>query len=322
MQNEKDTYPLDISVVIPVYEEEGSVKELAAQLIEVLDRTRRSFEVLFIDDGSSDDTIRILREANERDDRIKIVSFRRNFGQTAALAAGFDYARGGIVVTLDGDLQNDPEDIPRLVEKVEEGYDLVSGWRVKRRDPFLSRRLPSMMANWLISRITGVKLHDYGCTLKAFRHEVVKTVSLYGEMHRFIPAIASGLGVSVAEIPVNHRPRTTGTSKYGLFRTVKVILDLITVKFMLSYSTRPIHIFGLIGLGCGGLGVAIGVWLSFQKLILRMPIGNRPALLLAVLLVFIGVQFITIGLLAELQTRAYHEAQGKTTYTVRETVGL
>ncbi len=322
MQNEKDTYPLDISVVIPVYEEEGSVEELVAQLIEVLDRTERSFKILFVDDGSSDDTLRILREANERDDRVKIVSFRRNFGQTAALAAGFDYARGGIVVTLDGDLQNDPEDIPRLVEKVEEGYDLVSGWRVKRRDPFLSRRLPSMIANWLISRITGVKLHDYGCTLKAFRHEVVKKVSLYGEMHRFIPAIASGLGVSVAELPVNHRPRTTGKSKYGLFRTVKVILDLITVKFMLSYSTRPIHIFGLIGLGCGGLGVAIGVWLFFQKLILRMPIGNRPALLLAVLLVFIGVQFITIGLLAELQTRAYHETQGKATYTVRETVGL
>jgi glycosyltransferase involved in cell wall biosynthesis len=322
MQNENSTYPLDISVVIPVYEEEGSVQELTARLIEVLDRTGRSFEILFVDDGSSDDTLRILREANEKDDRVKIVSFRRNFGQTAALAAGFDYARGGIVVTLDGDLQNDPEDIPRLVEKVEEGYDLVSGWRVKRRDPFISRRLPSMMANWLISRITGVKLHDYGCTLKAFRHEVVKKVSLYGEMHRFIPAIASGLGVSVAELPVNHRPRTTGTSKYGLFRTVKVILDLITVKFLLSYSTRPIHIFGLIGLGCGGLGVVIGVWLSFQKLILRMPIGNRPALLLAVLLVFIGVQFITIGLLAELQTRAYHETQDKATYAVRETVGL
>ena len=322
MQNVEETYPLDISVVIPVYQEEGSVQELASRLIEVLDRTGRSFEILFVDDGSSDDTLRILRAASAKDDRIKIVSFRRNFGQTAALAAGFDYARGGIVVTLDGDLQNDPEDIPRLVEKVEEGYDLVSGWRVKRRDPFLSRRLPSMMANWLISRITGVKLHDYGCTLKAFRHEVVKKVSLYGEMHRFIPAIASGLGVSVAELPVNHRPRTTGASKYGLFRTVKVVLDLITVKFLLSYSTRPIHIFGLIGLGCGGLGVLIGAWLSFQRLILKMPIGNRPALLLAVLLVLIGVQFITIGLLAELQTRAYHETQDKATYTVRETVGL
>jgi glycosyltransferase involved in cell wall biosynthesis len=322
MQNVEETYPLDISVVIPVYQEEGSVQELASRLIEVLDRTGRSFEILFVDDGSSDDTLRILRAASAKDDRIKIVSFRRNFGQTAALAAGFDYARGGIVVTLDGDLQNDPEDIPRLVEKVEEGYDLVSGWRVKRRDPFLSRRLPSMMANWLISRITGVKLHDYGCTLKAFRHEVVKKVSLYGEMHRFIPAIASGLGVSVTEIAVNHRPRTTGTSKYGIFRTVKVILDLITVKFLLSYSTRPIHIFGLIGLGCGGLGVLIGAWLSFQRLILKMPIGNRPALLLAVLLVLIGVQFITIGLLAELQTRAYHETQDKATYTVRETVGL
>jgi glycosyltransferase involved in cell wall biosynthesis len=322
MQSGASPYPLDISVVVPVYEEEGSVGELARRLVEVLDRTGRSFEVIFVDDGSTDSTLTILKKVRDGDERIKIVSFRRNFGQTAALAAGFDFAQGGIVVTLDGDLQNDPEDIPRLVEKVEEGYDLVSGWRVKRRDPFLTRRLPSMIANWLISRITGVKLHDYGCTLKAFRHEVVKKVSLYGEMHRFIPAIASGLGVTVAELPVNHHPRTTGSSKYGLFRTVKVVLDLITVKFLLSYSTRPIHIFGLIGLGSGALGVAIGGWLSFQRLFLKISIGNRPALLLAILLIFMGVQFITIGLLAELQTRAYHEAQDKATYAVRERLGL
>jgi glycosyltransferase involved in cell wall biosynthesis len=322
MQSGEKPYPLDISVVIPVYDEEGSVAELVRSLTEVLTGTGRSFEVIFVDDGSTDGTLAALKEARGRDERIKIVSFRRNFGQTAALAAGFDFSLGEIVVTMDGDLQNDPEDIPRLVEKVEEGFDLVSGWRVKRRDPFLTRRLPSVMANWLISHITGVKLHDYGCTLKAFRHEVVKGVSLYGEMHRFIPAIASGLGVRVAELAVNHRPRTTGSSKYGIFRTVKVILDLITVKFLLSYSTRPIHIFGLIGLGSGFLGVLLGSWLSFQKLILRMPIGNRPALLLAVLLVFVGIQFITIGLLAELQTRAYHEAQDKATYAVREKLGL
>jgi len=312
----------EISVVVPVLDEEGSAGELARRLLEVLDGTGRAFEVIFIDDGSRDRTLEVLRKAHGSDGRVKIVSFRRNFGQTAALAAGFDYARGGIVVTMDGDLQNDPEDIPKMVAKVEEGYDLVSGWRVKRRDPFLTRRLPSMMANWLISHITGVKLHDYGCTLKAFRREVVKNVSLYGEMHRFIPAIASGMGVSMAEIPVNHHPRTTGTSKYGLFRTVKVILDLITVKFLLSYSTRPIHIFGMIGLGCGFLGLILGVWLSFQRLVLMIPLANRPMLLLSILLVFIGVQFITIGLLAELQTRIYHEAQDKPTYAVRETIGL
>jgi len=312
----------EISIVIPVLDEEGSIGELARRLLEVLERTGRTFEIIFVDDGSGDRTLEILRDIHHGDGRVKIVSFRRNFGQTAALAAGFDYARGAIVVTLDGDLQNDPEDIPKLVSKVEEGYDLVSGWRVKRRDPFLTRRLPSMIANWMISRITGVSLHDYGCTLKAFRHEVVKNVSLYGEMHRFIPAIASGMGVSVAEMPVNHRPRTTGTSKYGLFRTVKVILDLITVKFLLSYSTRPIHIFGMIGLCSGALGVIIGVWLSFQRLFLRIPLGNRPLLLLAIVLVFIGVQFITIGLLAELQTRIYHEAQSKPTYSVRETLGI
>jgi glycosyltransferase involved in cell wall biosynthesis len=312
----------EISIVIPVLDEEGSIGELARRLLEVLERTGRTFEIIFVDDGSGDRTLEILRDIHHGDGRVKIVSFRRNFGQTAALAAGFDYARGAIVVTLDGDLQNDPEDIPKLVSKVEEGYDLVSGWRVKRRDPFLTRRLPSMIANWMISRITGVSLHDYGCTLKAFRHEVVKNVSLYGEMHRFIPAIASGMGVSVAEMPVNHRPRTTGTSKYGLFRTVKVILDLITVKFLLSYSTRPIHIFGMIGLCSGALGVVIGVWLSFQRLFLRIPLGNRPLLLLAIVLVFIGVQFITIGLLAELQTRIYHEAQSKPTYSVRETLGI
>jgi len=322
MTEDSQSAELDISVVVPVLDEEGSAGELARRLLEVLERTGRSFEIIFIDDGSTDRTLEILREARAGDQRLKIVSFRRNFGQTAALAAGFDFAAGSIVVTLDGDLQNDPEDIPKLVAKVEEGYDLVSGWRVKRRDKFLTRRLPSMMANWLISRITGVKLHDYGCTLKAFRHDVVKNVSLYGEMHRFIPAIASGLGVSVAEMPVNHHPRTTGTSKYGLFRTVKVILDLITVKFLLSYSTRPIHIFGLIGLGSGGLGALIGFWLTFQRLVLRIPLANRPMLLLSILLVFMGVQFITIGLLAELQTRSYHEAQGKPTYAVRETIGL
>ena len=310
-----------ISVVVPVLNEEGSVEKLARQLVDVLERAGRSFEVLFVDDGSTDRTLDILKEAHRLDGRVKVLSFRKNFGQTAAIAAGFDFAKGEIVVTIDGDLQNDPEDIPRLVEKVEEGYDLVSGWRRKRRDPFFSRRLPSLIANWLISHITGVKLHDYGCTLKAFRHDVVKNVSLYGEMHRFIPAIASGMGVSVAELPVNHYPRLTGKSKYGIFRTVKVVLDLITVKFLLSYSTRPIHIFGLFGIGSGALGGAFLAYLAVIKIFFQMPIGNRPMLLLAIMLVFIGVQFITMGLLAELQTRVYHEAQDKATYVLREEIG-
>jgi glycosyltransferase involved in cell wall biosynthesis len=322
METAAKPWTLGLSVVIPVFNEEGSVGELVRQLTGVLGGMGTSWEAIFVDDGSRDRTPEIIREANRQDPRVKLVRFRRNFGQTAALAAGFDYAAGEIVVTMDGDLQNDPADIPRLVLKIGEGFDLVNGWRVKRRDTFLTRRLPSMAANALISGITGVRLHDYGCTLKAFRHEVVKSVSIYGEMHRFIPAIASGIGVEVAELPVNHRPRTTGKSKYGLFRTVKVLLDLITVKFLRSYSTRPIHIFGLIGLVSAGLGVAIGGWLSWQRLFMGVPLANRPLLFLAILLVIVGVQFVTMGLLAELQTRIYHESQKRPTYTVRETLGI
>ncbi len=322
MQTAAKPWSLGISVVIPVFNEEGSVGELARRLVEVLSGMGMTWEVIFVDDGSRDRTPEILREAIRGEPRLKLVRFRRNFGQTAALAAGFDFASGEIVVTMDGDLQNDPADIPRLVGKIGEGYDLVNGWRVKRQDAFLTRRLPSMIANGLISWITGVRLHDYGCTLKAFRHEVVKMVNLYGELHRFIPAIASGFGVEVAELPVNHHPRTTGRSKYGLFRTVKVVLDLITVKFLLSYSTRPIHVFGLIGLISGALGVGLGGWLSWQRLFMHLPLANRPALFLAILLVLVGVQFVTIGLLAELQTRIYHESQQRPTYTVRETLGL
>jgi len=322
MKTAAKPWSLGLSVVIPVFNEEGSVGELARRLVDVLSGMGTTWEVIFVDDGSRDRTVEIIREANSREPRVKLVRFRRNFGQTAALAAGFDFASGEVVVTMDGDLQNDPTDIPRLVAKIGEGYDLVNGWRVKRKDTFLTRRLPSLLANALISWITGVRLHDYGCTLKAFRHEVAKSVSLYGELHRFIPAIASGMGVEVAEIPVNHHPRTTGTSKYGLFRTVKVLLDLITVKFLLSYSTRPIHVFGLIGLISGGLGVVVGGWLSYQKLFLGVALSNRPLLFLAVLLVIVGVQFVTMGLLAELQTRIYHESQQRPTYTVREKLGL
>jgi len=322
METAAKPWSLGISVVIPVFNEEGSVGELARRLIDVLSGMGSAWEAIFVDDGSRDRTVEILREVNRLEPRVKLVRFRRNFGQTAALAAGFDFASGEVVVTMDGDLQNDPADIPRLVGKIGEGFDLVNGWRVKRRDTFFTRRLPSMAANKLISFITGVKLHDYGCTLKAFRHEVAKSVSLYGELHRFIPAIASGMGVEVAEIPVNHHPRTTGKSKYGLFRTVKVLLDLITVKFLLSYSTRPIHVFGLIGLTSGALGVGLGGWLSYQKIFQGVALSNRPILFLAVLLVIVGVQFVTMGLLAELQTRIYHESQKRPTYNVRETLGL
>lgn len=322
METAANPWRLDLSVVIPVFNEEGSVGELVQRLVAVLETMGSTWEVIFVDDGSCDRTVEILRQANLQDPRVKLVRFRRNFGQTAALAAGFDFAAGEVVVTMDGDLQNDPADIPRLVAKIGEGFDLVNGWRVKRQDTFLTRRLPSQVANWLISFITGVKLHDYGCTLKAFRHEVAKHVSLYGELHRFIPAIASGMGVEVAEIPVNHHPRTTGKSKYGLFRTVKVLLDLITVKFLLSYSTRPIHIFGLIGLLSASVGAGIGGWLSYQRLFQNVPLANRPILFLAVLLVIVGVQFVTMGLLAELQTRIYHESNKRPTYMVRETLGL
>lgn len=309
---------MDMSVVIPVFNEEKNVKPLCHQVITSMERMGVSFEIIFVDDGSTDDTFKILQGLHNEDSRLKVIRFRKNFGQTAALSAGFDHSKGNIIITLDGDLQNDPEDIPLLVDKLREGYDIVSGWRYKRKDPFLSRRLPSMIANWLISLITNVRLHDYGCSLKAFRSEVIKNIRLYGEMHRFIPAVASWIGVSVAEVKVNHRPRERGKSKYGISRTMRVILDLITVKFLLSYSTRPIQIFGLIGIISSTIGGIILIYLSFIRLILQEPIGGRPLLLLGVLLFFIGVQFISMGLLGEIQARTYHESQNKPIYVVKE----
>ncbi len=250
--------------------------------------------------------------------RVRVIRFRRNFGQTAAFAAGFAHARGALIVTSDGDLQNDPADIPALVALVDQGADIAAGWRKDRKDPFLTRRLPSMIANWVISHATGVKLHDYGCSLKVFRAEVVKPLRLYGEMHRFLPAIASELGVTIVEQVVNHRPREFGQSKYGLGRTVRVILDLMTVKFLLSYATKPLQIFGLLGIIMGGLGGVITSWLAYQRLFGYQSIANRPLLLFGILLVFTGVQLITLGLLAEMQVRTYHESQGKPTYVIRE----
>ncbi len=312
--------PVGLSIVIPVYNEAANLPELHQELAASGAKFDRSYEVIYVDDGSTDNSWPILKGLQEKDARVKLIRLRRNFGQTAALSAGFDYAKGEIIVSLDSDLQNDPGDIPQLVGKLEEGYDLVSGWRKNRRDKFFSRRLPSAVANRLISRITRVRLHDYGCTLKAFRREVIKNIKLYGELHRFIPAIASHMGVAIAEIPVHHRPRKHGKSKYSIFRFTKVILDTLTVKFLLTYSTRPLQIFGLIGLASSVLGFIISLWLSYQRLVLKISVANRPLLLLGVLLIVIGFQFITLGLLAEMMVRAYHESSGKAIYFIREVV--
>ncbi|MCX6553311.1 MAG: glycosyltransferase family 2 protein [Acidobacteria bacterium] len=307
-----------LSVVIPIRNESASIPELYRQLTETLERWGRPYEILTVDDGSTDDSFDRLAALQARDARLRVIRFRRNFGQTPAFAAGFAHARGSLIATSDGDLQNDPADIPALVNLVEQGADIACGWRKDRKDPFLTRRLPSMIANWVISRSTGVRLHDYGCSLKVFRAEVIKPLRLYGEMHRFLPAIASELGVTIVEQVVNHRARVHGTSKYGLGRTVRVILDLMTVKFLLSYATRPLQIFGLLGIIMGGVGGAITAWLAYLRLFGNESIANRPLLLFGILLVFTGVQLITLGLLAEMQVRTYHESQNKTTYVIRE----
>lgn len=307
-----------LSIVIPIYNEEENIEPLCREIREALEGLGVEYEILAIEDGSTDDSFTVLKRVHEEEPRVRVIRFRRNFGQTAAFAAGFDAARGGMIVTLDADLQNDPADIPRLLAKLEEGYDVVSGWRTERRDPFLTRRFPSMVANWLISEITGVRLHDYGCSLKAYRHEVVKNIRLYGELHRFIPALASWMGVQVTEVPVNHRPRKFGQTKYGLSRTIRVLLDLLTVRFLLSYSTRPIQIFGLLGFLFFGIGGLLLAYLGFVRLVLQQPIADRPLVLLAILLTMVGVQLVTMGLLGELVVRTYHESQGKPIYAVRE----
>jgi len=310
----------ELTIVVPVYNEEENLQELHVQILNACQKLGKTFEIVYIDDGSSDKSYATMKALQKTHEAVILIRLRKNFGQTAALSAGFDHARGDIVITLDADLQNDPQDFAMLVAKLEEGYDLVSGWRVKRKDRFLTRKLPSTLANWLISVITGVKLHDYGCTLKAFRLDVVKNIDLYGEMHRFIPAIASRMGVNIAEVKVNHHPRRYGKSKYSVFRFVKVILDLLTVKFLLSYSTRPLQIFGLFGLISGALGGAIGIYLSYQRLVLQVSLANRPLLLLAILLLVIGFQFITLGLLAEIMVRSYHESLEKRIYYIREII--
>ncbi len=310
---------IDLSVVIPVRNEAPSLDELHGVLSSTLRAWGRSYELIVIDDGSTDESFETLARLQAVDPHLTVIRFRRNFGQTAAFAAGFDHARGRIIVTSDGDLQNDPRDIPAMVEAVERGADIVCGWRKNRRDAFFSRRLPSMIANSLISFVTGVHLHDYGCSLKAFRAEIVKSMKLYGEMHRFLPAIASEQTSNIVERVVNHHPRKHGRSKYGIGRTIRVVLDLLTVKFLLSYSTRPLHIFGLIGGAMGLAGFALTGWLAFWRLMGSLSLNqHQPLLLLGIVLMFTGVQLVTVGLLAEMQARTYHESQNKPTYAIRE----
>lgn len=312
----------DLSVVIPVYNEAPNLEPLLREFTETLRAWGRPYELILIDDGSRDATFEILARLQAADPCLRVIQFRRNFGQTAAFAAGFAAAAGRLIVTSDGDLQNDPRDIPALVSRLEEGpFDIVCGWRKDRKDAFWNRRLPSTIANRLISWATGVRLNDYGCSLKVFRAEVIKPLRLYGELHRFLPALASEQGVTIAEQPVNHRARVHGRSKYGISRTIRVILDLVTVKFLLSYSTRPLQMFGLVGGTMGAIGGVILVYLAILKIAGYAALTERlPLVLLGILLVFTGVQLVTVGLLAELQSRTYHESQNKPIYVIRRTL--
>jgi glycosyltransferase involved in cell wall biosynthesis len=310
---------VEVSVVIPLLNEQDNISQLYDQMTRSLGEGR-NYEMIFIDDGSRDDSFKVLAELHKQDARVRVIRFRKNFGQTAALSAGFAYARGDIIVAIDCDLQNDPADIPKMMEKLQEGYDVVSGWRKKRHDNAVTRLIPSMAANWFIAKITGVKLHDFGCTLKAYRREILAETRLYGEMHRFIPVLASWAGARICEVVVNHRPRTAGVAKYGLGRTWKVMLDLVTVKFLGSYSTKPIYIFGGVGLVLTFGAVVTGLGVLYQKFISaqQLAMNRNPLLLLTALLIITGFQFVLMGLLAELLVRTYHESQNRPTYVIRE----
>ncbi len=309
-----------ISIVIPVYNEVESLPHLYKSVKDSVKSLKRPYEIVFIDDGSTDGSIGVLESIQESDEQVVVVTFRRNFGQTAAMAAGFKYATGDIIITMDADLQNDPADIPVLLEAIKDA-DVVSGWRKNRQDKLLSRRMPSVAANWLISKVTGVALHDYGCTLKAYRKEVIKNINLYGEMHRFIPALASWVGAKIVEVETTHHARKYGTSKYGISRILRVILDLITVKFLQSFSTRPIQAFGPAGLFLGGAGFLISLYLTAVKIFTGAPIGGRPLLMLGILCIILGVQLIILGLLGEMLARVYHESQNKPIFVVKKVLG-
>jgi glycosyltransferase involved in cell wall biosynthesis len=311
----------ELSVVIPVHDEAANVTPLHDALTRSLGELGRSYEIIVVDDGSRDDTYGRLVEHAAADPSLKLIRLRRNYGQTAAMAAGFDHALGGVIIPMDGDLQNDPADIGRLLDKIDEGYDVVSGWRRERQDNLL-RRIPSRIANWLIGRVTGVRLHDYGCTLKAYRAEIVRETRLYGEMHRFLPALAHQAGARITEIPVRHHPRTSGRSKYGLGRTAKVLLDLLTVKFMSVWSTKPSYVFGGSGAILCGLGSLFVVWTAYQRLFNGVYVYRQPSLIVGVFLFGIGFNLILLGLLAELIVRTYHESQSKPVYLVRERQNL
>ncbi len=309
-----------LSILIPIFNEEGNLPLLYEKLIQVIKKSERPYEVIFIDDGSTDGSLEILLDIREKNPNVKVISFSRNFGQTAALSAGIDFSKGDILIPMDGDLQNDPEDILILLAKIEEGYDVVSGWRKDRKDPFFTRRLPSVIANRLISIIGGVHLHDYGCTLKAYKRDILKNIRLYGEMHRFIPLYAQWIGARVTEVPVRHHPRRIGTSKYGMSRVFKVILDLMVVKFLLSYSQKPIYVFGGMGLLMILGSFASGVYALYLKLIKGVSFILTPLPLLCALLMLLGFISILMGFLAEILTRTYYESQGKPTYQIKETI--
>jgi len=309
---------MDLSLVIPIYNECENIAILHDEIVAALTQWGGGYEVIYVDDGSSDGSFGVLQRLADDDEHVAVVKLSRNYGQTAALAAGIAQSSGDDVALLDGDRQNDPADLPALLDKRAEGYDLVAGWRWQRRDAWLSRKLPSMIANWFIGWITGVRLHDYGCTLKVLRGDLARSLRLYGEMHRFIPALIDDLGGRVVEVRVHHRPRVAGESKYGISRTVRVILDLVTVKFLSSYATRPIHVFGVVGLISTVAGLGIVGWMGAFRIYTGNPIGDRPIVLLGILLTIMGLQFVTMGLLGEILVRTYHESQGKPVYRVEK----
>jgi glycosyltransferase involved in cell wall biosynthesis len=312
----------ELSIFLPVLNEEENLRPLHDKIQQALKSLGKTAEVIYIDDGSTDDSLRILKEIAAEDEKVRLISLRRNYGQTAAMSAGIDAARGQILIPMDADLQNDPEDIARLLEKLNEGYDVVSGWRKNRRDNLFSRRLPSQIANKIISWIGGVPLHDYGCSLKAYRREVIREVRLYGEMHRFIPIYASWTGARVTEIPVTHHARTRGKSKYGISRTIKVVFDLMTIKFMASYQTKPIYVFGTFGTIALLLSIVAALWAFYLKFVEGVSFILTPLPIIAIVVLAISVQFFLMGLLAEMLVRTYHESQDKAIYTVRERIGF
>ena len=314
--------PPALSVVIPLCNEADAVEPLVAELRRVLDGLGRPAELIVVDDGSDDGSYERLCAVQRGETRLRIVRLARNYGQTAALAAGIEQARAPVIITLDADLQFDPRDIPRLLAALTDEVDLVHGWRRPRRDPWLTRRLPSLLANRLISLVTGTRLHDYGCTLRVMRASLAKELQLYGELHRFVAALAADLGARIVEVPVTHRPRTIGKSKYGLSRTLRVLLDLLTVRFLSGFSTRPIQLFGLVGILCAAAGLGLTGYLGFQRVVLGVHLADRPIVLLAILMVVVGVQFVSLGLLGEMVVRTYHESQAKPIYRVREVVDL